>query len=300
MLLETGPSYTESAMPHSDDRLTAAASDKGDPWYRPATPGRQRLLPSHQTHGHSNGNGTDDGQRSTFNRAYAPPVKHRHSYEPQYQYQYSHHGRWAPWTYPDPPPTSGYNVQHSTASTPAPPRYYIQPPPPIIKSTSYQHEPPPPPVVYIPPTKGRKEDESYIYEVRDADVLCGRGAPTSWHPGNQYFRRLVEKYQHKYLAAKRIDKPEIATRIVELVEERGGRFLKRTKVVGVGTRGHFCWSAIGEQRAYEKACQALREGAPEIRRQLAAKELAAIRKEVDDRNDRSHSGKVSDGKEVRN
>jgi hypothetical protein len=32
---------------------------------------------------------------------------------------------------------------------------------------------------------------------------------------------------------------------------------------------------IGEQRAYEKACQALREGAPDIRRKLAAQEMAA-------------------------
>jgi hypothetical protein len=32
---------------------------------------------------------------------------------------------------------------------------------------------------------------------------------------------------------------------------------------------------IGDQRAYEKACQALREGQPEIRRKLAAKEIAA-------------------------
>lgn len=67
-------------------------------------------------------------------------------------------------------------------------------------------------------------------------------------------------------------------KIVELVRERGGRFLKRTKVTGVGPRGrgHFCWEEIGEQRAYEKACQALREGAPELRRQFAAKELASL------------------------
>jgi hypothetical protein len=32
---------------------------------------------------------------------------------------------------------------------------------------------------------------------------------------------------------------------------------------------------IGEQRSYEKACQALREGAPDVRRKLAAKEVAA-------------------------
>jgi len=75
------------------------------------------------------------------------------------------------------------------------------------------------------------------------------------HPGNQYFRSLVDKYQHDYLAAKRVDKPEIATLLVKLVHERGGRFLKRTKITGAGPRGHFCWREIGEQRAYEKACQ---------------------------------------------
>ncbi len=32
---------------------------------------------------------------------------------------------------------------------------------------------------------------------------------------------------------------------------------------------------IGDQRAYEKACQALREGQPDVRRKLAAKEIAA-------------------------
>jgi hypothetical protein len=37
----------------------------------------------------------------------------------------------------------------------------------------------------------------------------------------------------------------------------------------------YCRQDIGEQRAYEKACQALREGQPEIRRKLAAKEIAA-------------------------
>ena len=40
-----------------------------------------------------------------------------------------------------------------------------------------------------------------------------------------------------------------------------------------GPGGHFGWKDVGEQKAYEKACQALRENAPEIRKQqcLAAK-----------------------------
>lgn len=35
------------------------------------------------------------------------------------------------------------------------------------------------------------------------------------------------------------------------------------------------WEVVEDQRAYEKVCQALREGAPELRRKLAAREIAA-------------------------
>jgi hypothetical protein len=103
----------------------------------------------------------------------------------------------------------------------------------------------------------------------------GRGAPVNYHPGNQYFRSIVKSFQPEYLGSKRADKPEVACLVVERIRERGGRFLKRTKLPGIGLCGHFCWVDIGEQRAYEKACQALREGAPEILRQLAAHELSS-------------------------
>jgi hypothetical protein len=133
----------------------------------------------------------------------------------------------------------------------------------------------------------RFEATELIYDVNDHDILCGRGAPTSWHPGNQFFRLLVDKYQSQYIAAKRMDKPEIAMHVVALIRERGGRFLKRTKVVSTSSsprssspsRGHFAWQDIGEQRSYEKVCQALREGAPEIRKQLAAKEMASFQQQ---------------------
>ena len=110
-----------------------------------------------------------------------------------------------------------------------------------------------------------------IFDLRNDDVLCGRGAPTNYHQGNQLFRELVAKYQSGYLASRRSEKPEIAMKIVHIIQGRGGRFLKRTK-----SPGRFGWKEIGEQRAYEKACQALRENAPEIRRRLAAQELAAV------------------------
>lgn len=60
--------------------------------------------------------------------------------------------------------------------------------------------------------------------------------------------------------------------LLRIIRGRGGRFLKRTKRPGLGPSGHFCWEDVGEQRAYEKACQALRENAPEIRKRIAAEE----------------------------
>ena len=49
--------------------------------------------------------------------------------------------------------------------------------------------------------------------------------------------------------------------------------MTRTKMNRSGPGGHFGWKDVGEQKAYEKACQALRENAPESRKQqcLAAK-----------------------------
>jgi hypothetical protein len=73
---------------------------------------------------------------------------------------------------------------------------------------------------------------------------------------------LVKKYQEEYLQAKKRDKPAVASMIVSMIRKKGGRFLRRTHAAG----GHVLWVDIGDDRAREKTCQALREGAPEIRR----------------------------------
>jgi len=263
MLLKTSSSYsqTQSAMPRPVTNWEGHVANQSAPWWH-YPPERQHRPPTPQNN--------NDYRSSTPSRGY-----------PRHQY-YEHHNETWNRPYPNPPPTSNYYAPSTSSSPPS--SFH---PPPVAKS-SYERVAPP--VVYIDP-KG-SQDDALIYEVSDSDVLCGRGAPTTWHPGNQWFRHLVDQYQHQYLAAKRIDKPEIATLVVDKIRERGGRFLKRTKVVNSGgARGHFCWRDIGEQRAYEKTCQALREGAPEIRRQLAARELAAISKtnSDDDRNDRSES-----------
>ena len=136
----------------------------------------------------------------------------------------------------------GYNHHSATSYSRFPP----PPPPPSIQRT---RSPPPPHVIYVHPSppgnilKNSLEPPAteYIYEVRENDVLCGRGAPSQYQKGNKFFREIVERFQSSYIAARRIDKPEIATHIVDMVRERGGRFLKRIKVQGVGPSGHFCW-----------------------------------------------------------
>ena len=92
--------------------------------------------------------------------------------------------------------------------------------------------------------------------------MSGRGGATNAH--NRAFRTTIKKYQTDYLKAKKRDKPKVAVSIVQKIREKGGRFLKRYNVTA---QGRVVWVDIGDIRACEKVCQALREGAPEIRRQ---------------------------------
>lgn len=117
-------------------------------------------------------------------------------------------------------------------------------------------------------------------ELRENDVLSGRGGATNSYRGNRAFRVLVKEYQEQYLKAKKRDKPAVASLIVETIRKRGGRFLRRDTSQfrrrpsrtpdgfdgGGGSGSMIQWVDIGDERAREKTCQALREGAPELRR----------------------------------
>eukprot|EP00934_Nitzschia_sp_Nitz4_P009134 Nitzschia sp. Nitz4//scaffold13_size275219//118818//119273//NITZ4_000869-RA/size275219-processed-gene-0.85-mRNA-1//1//CDS//3329535999//9124//frame0 len=115
------------------------------------------------------------------------------------------------------------------------------------------------------PTMEPSSHGQTIWELLDTDIVCGRGAPVNWQKGNQVFRQLIEDHQTTYLCAKRCDKPRIASEILEAIRARGGRFVRRVKT---SYGGRFGWEEIEEKRAYEKVCQALREGAPELRRRM--------------------------------
>jgi hypothetical protein len=85
------------------------------------------------------------------------------------------------------------------------------------------------------------------------DVLCGRGGATNNHVGNQKFRAVVAEYQHEYLEARKKEKALIARKIVDRINQNGGRFLKRGQ-------GSDVWVEVPTKKATEKTSQALREG----------------------------------------
>ncbi len=97
------------------------------------------------------------------------------------------------------------------------------------------------------------------------DVLCGRGGRIAKHPGNIYFRELVNAHRALYVSkdTKKSDKARIAAKIVETIRnlDPPGRFLMETKTLSA--ENGFCsssvWIDIGDDRARKKTAQAMRE-----------------------------------------
>lgn len=131
----------------------------------------------------------------------------------------------------------------------------------------------------------------FIKDINDNDVLCGRGGATNSHCGNRSYRKLVKKFKDKYLKAKKKEKPSVAAEVVEIIRnlDPPGRFLKKDKETG-------WYLDIGDARAKEKTSQALREGAPLIRKQM----FEGTYQESGSLSDASHDDKSTDSPPRRN
>lgn len=118
---------------------------------------------------------------------------------------------------------------------------------------------------------GNAESFRFIRQINNNDVLCGRGGATNSHVGNRSFRQIVKQYKDKYLNAKKKEKPNVAGEIVEKIRslDPPGRFLKKDRDTGY-------WLDIGDMRAKEKTSQALREGAPLIRKKMKEEQLQGL------------------------
>ena len=196
---------------------------------------------------------------------YPPPYSpsHSHGYPPQYP-------PYPPRPYPDhrPPPDPRYG-SYPGGYPPYPPpydyhSYYGQRgppgPPPYGAPPGYNYPPGPGGQMPMPMYPGI----AYIKDINENDVLCGRGGATNSHSGNRSYRKLVKKFKDKYLKAKKKQKPAVAAEVVDIIRKLDppGRFLKKDKDTG-------WYTDIGDARAKEKTSQALREGAPLIRKQMS-------------------------------
>jgi len=108
-----------------------------------------------------------------------------------------------------------------------------------------------------------------INNPHDNDVLCGRGGGSQNHPGNDYYRNMISSNKYRYLSSNKLGKRGIALELVSVIYtmDPPGRFLEKNEL-------NQTYDDIGEERAVVKVSQALREGAPNIRKQIAADRTA--------------------------
>lgn len=112
-----------------------------------------------------------------------------------------------------------------------------------------------------------KQETTGIITPHEHDVLSGRGNFVNYHAGNEHFRALVRKHKLEYVKCPKPQKGKFSRMIVDEIKNRNppGRFLKQDASTKL-------WYDIGEKKALDKTRQALREGAPEIMKELAGDE----------------------------
>ena len=76
------------------------------------------------------------------------------------------------------------------------------------------------------------------------DVLFGRGRSTREHDGNLRCAHLVEMHQPEYEHCSKSEKTDLAMRIVFMIKECDGRFLKKDRKTG--------WEEVEDTKAREK------------------------------------------------
>jgi hypothetical protein len=144
---------------------------------------------------------------------------------------------------------------------------YVPPiPSPIMDPASAaQHHAMQQPTQVVAPVAGNNE-----IQVSQQDVLFGRGGQTNRHIGNLRYRDIIALHRADYVRASKIEKPNVARRIVKAIRtgKNPGRFLRK------GDDGK--WQEVSDKEAAWKASQALREKTrwSSMKQQKAAQEIA--------------------------
>jgi len=116
----------------------------------------------------------------------------------------------------------------------------------------------------LAPSTANKPSDEPIPAPTTHDVLFGRGGMTNGHPGNRRFRDIIALHRPDYIQATKMDKPNVARKIVRAIRSGNpsGRFLRK------GT--HNMWVDVGDKVAAEKTSQGLRERSNAEKRQRSA------------------------------
>jgi hypothetical protein len=89
-----------------------------------------------------------------------------------------------------------------------------------------------------------------IFSPLQIDVLLGRGRGTMKHPGNLRLRMVMQSFFVLYENSTKMEKPFVAKLVVEEVQKKGGRFMKKE---GVG------WQEVVDEIAGEKVKHGFRD-----------------------------------------
>jgi hypothetical protein len=126
-----------------------------------------------------------------------------------------------------------------------------------------------PVVSTVPPA----ELPRYVTELHPNDILLGRGAPIINYEGNVRFRALVSTRKAEYVSTGRHQvKDDIARQIIQEIERRNGKFLKKVECEAESQRLGIdedtkAWTIVDDDVAIEKVKQALRDKDTEKRMQ---------------------------------
>lgn len=82
------------------------------------------------------------------------------------------------------------------------------------------------------------------------DVLLGRGKTVQDHSGNVIMRNKVASYMGEYKKAAKLEKGQVALKVVQDTNKEGGKFLKRGK--------NGWWVEVSEETAREKISMTFR------------------------------------------
>jgi hypothetical protein len=119
---------------------------------------------------------------------------------------------------------------------------------------------------FVPLHDIRKQHPVLESDVKNTDVMLGRGSSIQRHAGNVFFRELISHYRVAYCTAPKGNKGQLARNICNYIRLSGGRFLERD------TDGR--WYECGDERATAKCSQAMREGTAGMVRKMLQKNIA--------------------------